>query len=144
MNPRDSIEFFRILGHVTSLPEEHEIKYHLGSGFGMILMCVLKVGRPDLYKSLGKEGAPHEEIARIFKQGFEQHYDAQRFFFLYSTSFEDRSFVYKVLHSEGLLDEEDTKELIQNKFNNYNKIWVHLPQNRYLRFYKSIEAAELI
>jgi hypothetical protein len=142
MNPRDSIEFFRILGHATSLSEEGGTIDNLGYCFGMILMCALKVGRFTLYKSLGKGGVPHVEIAHIFKQGFNQHH-ARHFFFLYSAGFKDRNFVYGVLRSADLLGEKHTEESIQNEFKRYSNILVRR-QNLYPRVYESIETAELM
>lgn len=49
MSPRQSIEFFRLLGHLSGAKEKMKGSLYIGYGIGMMLMCAFKAAKKELY-----------------------------------------------------------------------------------------------
>jgi hypothetical protein len=143
MNPRESMEFFRILGHTAGATKEPENIYSIGYGIGLTLMCALKVKRPELYKSLGKGAAPHNEIAQIFKQLSEPD-SAREWILIYLGGFTDNSHAFATLKSVDLLPDNATEESIQKKADYYvqSRFRGHSYEDLYPQIYAQIESTE--
>lgn len=142
--PRESMEFFRTLGHTTSAPEEQKSHFYVGYGIGIMLMCALKIGRTDLYKSLGKAGTPHREVLEIFQNAFDPD-SAYWWFLVYLGGFTDLSPAYSILESANLLPDKATKESVTKDAAGYaTQIWGRgFLSDRYPQFHAMIESTEL-
>jgi hypothetical protein len=144
MTPRECMEFFRILGHTTGFTKKQEGAYYVGYGLGIMLMCALKVGRPDLYQSLGKGETPHDAILEIFKHAFKPE-DAYWWFIIYMKGFIDISPIYSTLKSANLLPNNATEESIQQEIENRAAYsgGRGFMSDLYPQFYAMIESSEL-
>lgn len=65
MSPRQSIEFFRLLGHLSGTKEKMQGSLYVGYGIGMMLMCAFKAAKKELYAALGRGETRHEEVLLI-------------------------------------------------------------------------------
>ena len=68
MTPRQVQEVFRVMGHVFETDESKKGRLLWCLGFGTILMSALRLGKPDVYEKLGKQGLGIREAAVFFKE----------------------------------------------------------------------------
>ena len=146
MTPRQAMEFFRILGHLSSTNEEPKGFLHIGNGVGMMLMSAFKVSKPELYQQLGEGYAPHKEVIQIFKDanGFQ---NAQWWSLTYLCGFRDLSSAHEQLEAVGLLSTNATNVSTDQEVQRHMRpIWgttSHL-SDKYPEFYAMIESRELL
>ena len=145
MSPRQSIEFFRLLGHASGAKELIKKTDYHGRGIGMMLMCAFKVSKRNIYEALGRGGAPHEEVLLIFEKLIRQNRNYW-WFAIYVGGFKDKNGVYELLKKYNLLEEEDgTLDQVTRKIQEiaYQCWGDNIYEGRYPQFYKQIEAIGL-
>lgn len=142
MAPRQAMEFFRILGHLSSAETEQNAHYHVGYGIGMILMCALKVSEPSIYHKLGRGQTPHGEVARIIADEIEPH-RARWLYMVYAVGTNDYADTYKQLKAVSLLDKSDTDKAVSEATGHIHMTaWGMIFSNAYPKFYAQIESKE--
>ena len=140
LTPRQMIEVFRILGHLCEVREKPKALYNTGYGFGMMLMCILKVARKDLYQSLGKRQRPDREIFRIFKERFNTA-NAVWWSQIYLGGFESGEIRYSMLKEVAIVSPQDDKHFFEkNTRDLWNATWGSHPTDRYPGIYGSLES----
>ncbi len=107
MNPRQIQEAFRIMGHVLSGTEEKRGKLYWCIGAATILMCVLKVGKPDLYGKIAKDSQDHLMVGKMLLDVLSKH-AADWWIRLYlsgaGSALSDSDYIEKALRALGVLD----------------------------------------
>ncbi len=83
MTPRQIQEVFRIIGHALSGPEEKRGKLAWSAGAATILMGVLKIASPNLYKSIGLGSREHATVGREIQKAVQEHHHAYWWFRIY-------------------------------------------------------------
>jgi hypothetical protein len=146
MTPRQAMEFFRILGHLSSTNEEPTGFLHIGYGVGMMLMSAFKVSKPELYQQLGEGYAPHKEVIQIFKDAYDNQ-SARSWSFTYLCGFTDLSPAHEQLEAVGLLSTNATTVSTNQEVQRHIRpIWgttSHL-SDKYPEFHAMIESRELL
>ena len=143
MTPRQAMEFFRILGHLTCSKKEEPGRLYVGYAVGMILMSAFKVTHPRIYKQLGTAEMPHAEIAMIFNNGIE-HFRARWLFLVYITGTLETKKTYEYLKTAKLLSHDDTEETVSKALGQISmQTWDMISQNIYPQFYAQIESKQL-
>ncbi|MBK8039432.1 MAG: hypothetical protein IPK22_20210 [Verrucomicrobiaceae bacterium] len=84
MTPRQLQESFRIIGHVTTGDKESRGPLGWCTSSGVILMCLLKVSRPQTYEAIGNGSDDHIGIGELLK-GIVSHKVADWWFRIYFT-----------------------------------------------------------
>ena len=145
MSPRQCVEFFRLLGHLSGSKDSNTNPLCIGYGIGMMLMCAFKTAKPSIYEALGKGQTPHEDVLICLKN--EMQKDQNYWWFLvYLGGFTDQTGAYELLHKYDLVGESDkTEENLQNEIEDtVNNIWGrHIRAEKYPQFYKQIESISL-
>lgn len=144
MTPRQAIEFFRLLGHLSSSKTDYAQALYVGYGIGMMLMCALKVAKPVIYMALGRGESPHDEIIDILKHEIESSNDYW-WFSAYLGGFADYSVGYQVLKSHELLQENETRAEVEESIQGtvFN-LWRRRSHGAsYPQIYKQIETIAL-
>lgn len=145
MTPRQAMEFFRILGHLSSTNEEPKGPMHIGFGVGMMLMSAFKVSKAELYQQLGGGYAPHKEVIHLFKDAYDSQ-NARWWFLTYLCGFTDLSPAYEQLEAVGLLSTNANPVSTDQEVQRHMRpIWgttAHL-SDKYPQFYAMIESKEL-
>jgi hypothetical protein len=145
MSPRQMIEFFRLLGHLSGSKEQAKDVLYLGYGIGMMLMCAFKVAKKELYESLGHGDARHEEVLLILTNEMQKKMNYW-WFAVYLGGFEDKSGAYDLLKKHKLLEKEDeTPQQVDSQIQEVGHyFWGNsIYGDRYPQIYKQIEAIEL-
>lgn len=84
LTPRQIQEAFRIMGHAAVGDDKRRGQIFWCIGAGLIFMSILKVGRPDLYHSIGRQSQDHIKVGHEFCS-FMSAYDAEWWFKVYIT-----------------------------------------------------------
>ncbi|MDG1301474.1 MAG: P-loop NTPase fold protein [Opitutae bacterium] len=143
MTPRQAMEFFRILGHLSSTDQVEVGSLSVGYGLGMMLMSALKASKHELYQQLGTGGTPHKEIIQIFKDAFDPQ-NAHWWFLTYLTGFSDLSPAYSLLKEAGLLPSGATEDSTLKQVAEHARIWGRgLVIDHYPQFHAMIESKQL-
>ncbi len=68
LTPRQIQEVFRIMGHVLETDEVNKGMLRWTTGAGTILMSVLKIGKPYIYRALGNQNLGIKEAGSFLRQ----------------------------------------------------------------------------
>lgn len=138
MKPRQCVEVFRLLGHATGHPEKTRSELLVGYAVGLLLMCSLKVMKPQLYRSLGHDEAPHREIIQLLTQSLDKQ-SAEWWSLTYLAGFTNTELAYQELQSAGLLPSNTTVEVINAKIIESRHLWKRVDENKFPALYQMIE-----
>ena len=144
MLPRQSIEFFRLLGHLVGVKEQSKMSFDLGFNIGIVLMCVFKVVKKEIYHALGKGEGRHNEVLSILTNKMSQE-SARWWFAVYLGGFYNKINAYKFLKSHDLLNDDNRPEQTVNEETRIlaARIWFDgMNDDKYPMIYKLIEAIE--
>lgn len=143
MTPRQAIESFRLLGHLSSSRTDYPIELLTGYGIAMMFMCSLKATGSELYKLIGLGEKPHEQVLMIFQSAFIKK-KAYRMFMTYLSGYTDASSAYSLLKKHDLLPDGANESTLQEELNGHiMNLWDHQIGDYYPQIYKQIEATEL-
>jgi hypothetical protein len=140
MTPRQAMEFFRIMGHLSSNSEEPKGSLSVGYSIGMMIISAFKVSKPELYQQLGAGKTPHSEVIQLFKDAYAPD-DAQWWSLVYLSGFSDVSHAYALLKEANLLPDKATETSINELAEHYTtRIWGRsMYKNHYSRFHAMVE-----
>ena len=141
MSPRQCIEFFRLLGHLSGSKENSNRSLRIGYGICMMLMCAFKTAKGNIYEALGREETPHEAVLLVLESEMRRNQNYW-WFSVYLGGFEDQIGAYELLDKYNLLDKNyETPERVKKEIREvgYN-LWGGGRGDRYPQIYKEIEA----
>ncbi len=68
LTPRQMQEAMRIIGHLAEKSPAHQGKLHWGIGYGLLLMAILNVGAPELFRKISSRTFPVTEVAALARK----------------------------------------------------------------------------
>jgi len=72
LKPRQVQELFRIIGHVLTSSEAKQGELHWAYGVGTILLVVISMTNPSLYRAVGNQNATFEEVGSYLKDALQK------------------------------------------------------------------------
>ena len=138
---RQTVDFFRILGHLSSVPERPKGPMYVGYGLGMALMVCLKVSEKNVYHEIGNGGRSDTKILTLFHKAFGDTDEGRWWAGVYLGGFEEIRETPQIMRTAGFfLPENDEGESLNSLIHSQHNLWGPHTQDRYPQFYRMIES----